>query len=178
VAEREDDELRADHNGLRGNQLGGRNETPTERLDRHWNELLQELRVSQTGVQVLSGFLLTLPFQNRFAGLDGYERTLYLVTVLLACAATLTLIAPVAVHRALFHRHEKDRLVAASHRLARTGLAALGATVCGVIALVFTVVLGRWQGVALGLALLVLLVLLWGVIPLRLRRSGQGRQPR
>src|SRR5439155_6937869 len=41
------------------------NESPTERLDRNWNDILQELRVVQTGVQLLTGFLLTLPFQQR-----------------------------------------------------------------------------------------------------------------
>ena len=99
------------------------------------------------------------------------------MTVLLACAATLTLIAPVAVHRALFRRHEKDQLVTTSDRLARTGLAALAATVCGAISLVFTVVLGRWEGAVLGLALLALVVALWVVIPLRLRRTGPRGSP-
>src|SRR4051812_35091858 len=104
----------------------GRNETRDQRLDRNWNELLQELRVTQTGVQILAGFLLTLPFQARFAGLPSFERWVYLATVLVTCFATILLIAPVAVHRALFRRHEKDRLVDAADRLARAGLGALG----------------------------------------------------
>lgn len=58
-----------------------RHETATERLDRNWVELLQELRVTQTGVQILAGFLLTLPFQQRFAGLDSVQTTAYLVSM-------------------------------------------------------------------------------------------------
>jgi O-antigen/teichoic acid export membrane protein len=146
-----------------------RHESRNQRLDRNWNELLQELRVTQTGVQILAGFLLTLPFQARFAGLATFERWLYLVTVLVSCFATILLIAPVAVHRALFRRHEKDRLVDAADRLARAGLAALGLAVTGVVMLVFTVVLGRWQGLVAGAALLVSIIVFWLVIPRRLR---------
>ena len=68
-------------------------------------------------MQILAGFLLTLPFQARFGGLSTSERTLYLVTAFISCVATILLVAPVAVHRALFRRHEKDRLVDAADRL-------------------------------------------------------------
>ena len=149
----------------------GRSETHNERADRNWNELLQELRVTQTGVQILAGFLLTLPFQARFGGLSSFERGIYLVTVVLSCVATILLVAPVAVHRALFRRHEKDRLVDAADRLARAGLAALGLSLTGVVALVFSVVLGRAEGIIAGSALLVAVVVFWVVIPLRLRSA-------
>ena len=79
-----------------------------QRLDRNWADLLQELRVVQTGVQLLTGFLLTLPFQARFEQLSGYERTIYLVTVTLSVAATGFLIAPVSLHRILFRRHARE----------------------------------------------------------------------
>lgn len=79
-----------------------RGETFEERLDRNWSELLQELRVVQTGVQFLTGFLLTLPFQQRFASLTGGQRVGYLRAVGLSIGSTATLIAPVALHRMLF----------------------------------------------------------------------------
>ncbi|GAA4345744.1 DUF6328 family protein [Angustibacter luteus] len=157
------------HNSDGGRQ-DDRHESRDQRLDRNWTELLQELRVTQTGVQILAGFLLTLPFQARFAGLPPFERGIYLVTVLLSCVATILLVAPVAVHRALFRRHEKDRLVDAADRLARAGLGALGLSLTGVVTLVFSVVLGRWEGIVAGSALLVAIVAFWVVIPLRLRR--------
>ena len=59
-----------------------RDETEAERLDRNWNDMLQELRVVQTGVQLLSGFLLTLPFTERFRTLDVWQERLYLALVL------------------------------------------------------------------------------------------------
>jgi hypothetical protein len=80
-----------------------RGETPLERLDRNWADLLQELRVVQTGVQLLTGFLLTLPFQARFAQLHQFEENLYLSTVGLAIASTGFLIAPVLIHRIAAH---------------------------------------------------------------------------
>src|SRR3978361_1930941 len=94
-----------------------RNETPTQRLDRNWSDLLQELRVVQTGVQLLTGFLLTLPFQARFIALSAFEQNVYLATVGLAIAATGFLIAPVLIHRVLFRRHARKILVTAAHRL-------------------------------------------------------------
>src|SRR5690606_22121652 len=72
---------------------GDRHETPTERLDRNWNEILQELRVTQTGIQILTGFLLTVPFQSRFADLTATQRVVYLVLVLLAAVTTGLMVA-------------------------------------------------------------------------------------
>src|SRR5581483_2525621 len=105
-----------------GQDSTGRHETEVERLDRNWTELLQELRVVQTGVQLLTGFLLTLPFQNRFSQLSSGKQDIYLVTVVAAVAATCFLIAPVALHRTLFRQHARRVTVAAAHRLAVAGL--------------------------------------------------------
>ena len=146
-----------------------RTESHDERMDRNWSELLQELRVSQTGVQILAGFLLTLPFQQRFDDLGTPERTLYLVTVVVACVSTLLLVTPVVLHRALFRRHAKDTLVRAADRLARAGLMALGVTVSGVVTLVFAVVLGGWGGAVAGALLLLALGASWWLLPSRLR---------
>src|ERR1700742_1944101 len=95
-----------------------RGETEIERLDRNWNSLLQELRVVQTGVQLLTGFLLTLPFQQRFDVLDTTMRVVYLITVGSSVCATVLLEAPVAIHRLLFRRHRLEFIVSAAHRLA------------------------------------------------------------
>src|ERR1700754_2235831 len=92
-----------------------RDETEAQRLDRNWSSLLQELRVAQTGVQLLTGFLLILPFQQRFSQLDGTMRTVYLVTVGCSIGATVLLIAPVSMHRLLFRQHRMKTLVTTSH---------------------------------------------------------------
>src|SRR5258705_496107 len=104
-----------------------RSETEAERLDSNWYSLLQELRVTQTGVQLLTGFLLTLPFQDRFALLGSGLRAAYLVTVVCSLAATVLLVAPVGMHRLLFRRHKVRPLVSAAHRFAFWGLLLLGA---------------------------------------------------
>ena len=101
---------------------GGRHETGAERADRNWAELLQELRVSQTGVQLLTAFLLSLPLQQRFTSLSSGQHLTYLVAVCLSVIATGLLVAPVAVHRAVFQRHEKAELVKVGDRAARAGL--------------------------------------------------------
>jgi hypothetical protein len=147
-----------------------RGETPTERLDRNWDELLQELRVVQTGVQLLTGFLLTLPFQARFEQLGSTQQDIYLATVLTAVTATGFLIAPVSLHRMLFRRHARAVTVATAHRLALIGLGFLGLSVIGVVALVFDVVRGAAYGIGFGLGVAVLLLSLWLALPLHLRR--------
>lgn len=149
-----------------------RHETPTERLDRNWTDLLQELRVTQTGVQVLTGFLLTLPFQNRFAQLSDTKQNIYLVTVALAVAATSFLIAPVALHRLLFRRHARRITVAAAHRLALIGITLFGLATVGVVLLIFDVVRGGGFGIAAAVVALALLVVLWLIMPLYLRESS------
>src|SRR5262249_39836401 len=93
-----------------------RSETETQRLDRNWLSLLQELRVVQTGVQLLTGFLLTLPFQQRFDTLNTTMRVVYLITVGCSVAATVLLESPVAMHRLLFRRHRIEYVVATAHR--------------------------------------------------------------
>lgn len=150
--------------------LRERRETPTERLDRNWADLLQELRVSQTGVQLLTGLLLTVPFQSRFAEITAHQRVIYLVTTSLSVVATGLLIAPVMLHRVLFRLHARRPLVQVSQRFAIAGLATLGLAVVGVVGLIFDVVLGPVPGLVAGLAALALLGVLWGVVPGVVRR--------
>jgi hypothetical protein len=151
---------------------GGRDETDVERQDRNWNELLQELRVTQTGVQLLTGLLLTLPFQQRFSVLDDLATGVYLAVVVCAVSATALLIAPVAFHRLLFRQGEKDWLVRNGNLSAMLGLAGLMSASSGAMWLIFDVVIGRVTAcVALAAALLLISGLWWGV-PLNQRRKS------
>jgi hypothetical protein len=146
-----------------------RNETPTQQLDRNWEDLLQELRVVQTGVQLLTGFLLTLPFQTRFAHLGHFERNTYLVTVACAIAATGFLIAPVSLHRFVFRHHLRRQMVTVAHYLALAGLLLLACAVVGVVMLTFGIVLGHSAGVVAAALAAGMLVVLWAMLPLWLR---------
>jgi Family of unknown function (DUF6328) len=146
-----------------------RGETEVERLDRNWNSLLQELRVVQTGVQLLTGFLLTLPFQQRFDVLGPPMRIVYLVTVGFSVCATVLLIAPVAMHRILFRQHRLQVLVSAAHRCAYAGLAFLGLALTGMTIIVFAAVAGRTVGLIAGACALPLFMFFWGALPLTLR---------
>src|SRR5690242_7833170 len=100
----------------------GRNETSLERCDRNLVELLQEVRVVQTGVQVLFGFLLMAPLTARFEHLHGRQHAEYYVSFALAGLAAFLLIAPTAYHRALFRRGDKEYLVTIANRLTIAGL--------------------------------------------------------
>jgi len=169
-----------DDGSARGDSAGGtgrphRNETAAERMDRNWNELLQELRVTQTGVQILSGFLLTLPFQQRFTTLDDLQRTIFLVAVSLSTVATALLVSPVSSHRLLFRRGAKDTLVTTGDRLAKAGLVALGLTVTTVVLLIFNVVLGPAAGWVAAGCMLTFFTLNWLILPLLVWRSRSRR---
>ena len=153
-------------------ETDGRSETPAERADRNWNELLQELRVMQTGVQILTGFLLTLPFQSRFAELDDYQRIVYLVLVVTAVVATALIVAPVSVHRALFRKQMKRHIVTLADRLTRIALGVLALVMTGATLLVFDVVVGRPEGIVAGACVLVVLAIVWVVLPEVLRRRS------
>jgi hypothetical protein len=149
--------------------LQARAETPIQRLDRNWTELLQELRVLQTGVQLLTGFLLMLPFQSRFSQLSTLQNAAYLLTVSLSVAATGCLIAPVSLHRTLFRRHARALLVMKSHRLAVIGMLLLACAVIGAVHLVFDVVAGTVIGVIAAVAAAGALTWLWVFMPHRSR---------
>jgi Family of unknown function (DUF6328) len=149
-----------------------RGETEIERLDRNWNNLLQELRVVQTGVQLLTGFLLTLPFQQRFTVLGEPMRIVYLATVACSVGATVLLVAPVGIHRLLFRRHRLQVIVSAAHRCAYAGLALLGTALTGVTVIVFDAVAGRTAALVAGACALGLFAFFWWVLPLLLRSHG------
>ncbi len=154
-----------------GGGAPGRQEDKHERIDRNWNELLQELRVTQTGVQLLAGFLLTLPFQERFSDLSTVQEVDYLVVVVLSMVSTGMLIAPVSFHRAVFRRQEKEWLVLAAHWSARIGLALMSIAMAGVVWLIFSVVVGTTAANIAGAAVGVFLVGLWFGAPLTARET-------
>jgi hypothetical protein len=148
-----------------------RDETEAQRLDRNWSSLLQELRVAQTGVQLLTGFLLTLPFQQRFTQLDGTMRAIYLVTVGCSIGATVLLVAPVSMHRLLFRRHLLKRLVTTSHAFAIAGTLLLAVALGGVAVVIFDTVIGTTGAWIAGACTLVALASFWYVMPLRFRNA-------
>jgi Family of unknown function (DUF6328) len=154
----------------------GRNESVEEKMDRNWMELLQELRVLQTGVQILAGFLLTLPFQSRFETLDDFQVNLYLANVALAALTTALILLPVSVHRRLFRLRLKATLVSSADRIAKVALAGVGLLSVGTSALVFDVTAGRTAGLTAGAVLLVALLILLVYVPNRLRHgASQGK---
>ncbi len=142
-----------------------RHESEDERLDRNWDELLQELRVVQTGIQLLSGFLLTLPFTQVFDGLDDAQKWLYLGLVLLAGIAVGLNLTPIMLHRRLFRDHVKDRVVETGQVLSQVVIAAVAVLIVGTSVLIFSVVINWTAGLVAGVALAAVLVTLLGVVP-------------
>ena len=147
----------------------GRHETESQRSDRNWGEILQELRVTQTGSQILSGFLLTVAFQERFTHLDTYQYSVYGVLVGLAALSTVLGLATVSLHRAQFHHHRKTAVVRWGSRLLAITITVVGILSAGVVLLIFDVVFGRMAGVIAGAVALIFVVVLLMVIPRAVR---------
>jgi hypothetical protein len=148
-----------------------RDEAPLQRADRNFSELLQELRVLFTGVQILLGFLLSLAFSAGFVGLDGFRHAVYVTTLLAAASSSALLITPVAVHRMLFQGGHKRELVRAAHRIALAALVGLGVTLTAGLLLVLDIAVGRPAALALTTAFVVGLAGLWFGVPRKLRRA-------
>jgi hypothetical protein len=150
--------------------LSDRNETELERCDRHLAELMQEVRVAQTGVQVLFGFLLTVPFTVRFDALTSGERAMYFATLVIAGAAAMLLIAPTSHHRVLFRCGDKHHLVRIANRYAIAGLACVGLAMVGALVFVGDVVFGSAFGGIAGAAAGLACAWCWYGQPLLRRR--------
>jgi hypothetical protein len=149
----------------------GRNETPLERSDRNLVELLQELRVVQTGVQVLFAFLLTLPFSARFREVTDFQTYVYFTTLLVTAAAAVLLIAPTSWHRMLFQRGDKEHLVQVGNRCALAGLACVAISIVGVVLLVSDVLFGSTAMVIAGTGAGAACAIGWFVLPALRRRE-------
>ncbi|BAJ28824.1 MULTISPECIES: DUF6328 family protein [Kitasatospora] len=146
-------------------------ESPQARANRRLVEMLQELRVLQTGVQIVFAFLLGVAFTPGFAGLGAGEQDLYVAVLLLTVLAAAVLATPVALHRALLHHPERPRILRVSARIAQIGLVLLAAALSGAVLLVLTVVLGAAVALPLTGAVALAFTGLWFVLPWAVRRS-------
>ena len=140
---------------------------PEATINRNWTELIQELRSTQTGVQVLTGFLLAVPFTDRFHTLDDVQRAAYLIVLTGAVSATMAVLAPIAYHRILFRQDRRPWLVDSANRIARAGLVLAALTMCGVVFLAFDLAVSRTAGIIASLVAFVAYLAFWVVIPLR-----------
>ena len=158
---------------------GGAAETRKERVDRELIELLNELRVGLPGVQVIFGFLLTVPFAQRFAGIDGDQRSAYLATLIMLTLASLLLIAPAAQHRVLFRQQDKEQLLERSNRYALAGLVVLLAALALAVFFVLHAVVRGAAAASLSAAAILPGVWWWIALPLgRRRTAAQDAVPR
>ena len=154
-----------------------RRETPNQRLDRNYAEILQEVRVVQAGVQLLLAFLLTIAFTPRFAMFTEFERGVYVGALVLGAAANALLIAPAAFHRLVFQRRLKRQLVLASNRFALFGLVLLMLSINSVLLLILSVTVGPEVAIWITAGALGWFALWWYAVPLwsRVKHSGSHR---
>src|ERR1700742_2138250 len=144
-----------------------RDETEKERLDRNLEEFLGELRVALPGVQVLFAFLLVVPFQQRFADVTSFQETTYTVTLLLAAAASICLIAPTVHHRIEFRRQDKRRIMIVANRLGLAGLAFLAVAMTGAIMLIVDFLYGHTTTTIVAACVGLSFAILWFLVPIR-----------
>jgi hypothetical protein len=142
-------------------------ESAGDRWNRNFGELLQEIRVVQTGVQILFAFLLTLPFSARFTSISSLDEGVYVVTLLSAATACVLMIAPVSYHRIAFREGRKPEVVRAANRLAEGGVACLLVAIASAVFVVMDVVIGTVVAGVVSGVIALLSIALWYVLPLR-----------
>ncbi|MDP9845871.1 DUF6328 family protein [Streptosporangium lutulentum] len=157
-------------------------ESPKERVDRELNELLQGLRVSATGVQVLFAFLLVLPFQSRFSEMGPLGHRLFFVALLSGALASVCFIAPAAQHRLLFRTSLKEKMLRRANRIGIVGLIFLMVSMATAVALVVETVIDDVAAVIFSGVVALTAAWLWLLQPIidlhRLRTSRGGRPSR
>jgi len=144
-------------------------ETEWQRLNRNWEDILQELRVIQTGNQIITGFLLAAAFQPRFEDLDPVARGIYLSLLAVAAATTIVGLTPVLLHRWLFRMGAKASLVALGGRLAAGALIGVGVTLAGIVLLIVDLVGGLAAGLVAAAATVAVMAALWILLPSRVQ---------
>ncbi|MFI1753523.1 DUF6328 family protein [Streptomyces sp. NPDC020571] len=153
-------------------------ETPRERVNRRWNEIMQETRVAQTGVQILFGFLLSVAFTPLFHDLDTFDHAVYVTTVISGATATACLIAPVSIHRFLSGQRMKDEMVEVAHRLMMGGMLLMALTIgCTLLLILHVVVPGLMAKLLVG-GVMLWFALSWYALPLWLRHRSDRRAAR
>ncbi|GAA4172955.1 DUF6328 family protein [Gryllotalpicola koreensis] len=161
----------------RPDSLNRPGESDAQRYDRNWEDILQELRVTQTGNQILTGFLLALAFQQRFHELEPLGITIYLVLVGLACTATLLSLAPVSLHRWLFRHHAKKEAVLIGNRILRFALVAVALLIIGVALFLFYFVVSLTAGIIAAVVVALMIIGLWVFLPISVRRREAHAHP-
>jgi uncharacterized protein DUF6328 len=149
-------------------------EDERERLDRHWNELLQELRLAQTGTQILFAFLLSIAFTNRFQDADAFTHDVFAGTLIASALAMGLFLAPVSFHRIVFQRRLRDRMIPIAHHLAGGGLAFLLLAIGGGVLLAIDVVMPRAAAVVCVAAVLAWFIVFWYLVPAYIRRTSEN----
>ena len=132
---------------------------------RQWNELLQEMRVMQTGIQILAAFLIILPFQARFEIVEPREQVFYLLLLVVAVLLIVLLVIPVAVHRHFFGQRVKATTVHLGHIVAKVVAVGVGVLVSGCVWFVLQVLLGWQMGLFIGGPLMLVTLFLLVVLP-------------
>jgi hypothetical protein len=149
-------------------------EDEVERLDRHWNELLQELRLAQTGTQILFAFLLSIAFQSKFQEADTFTHDVYAVTLVASALAVGLFLAPVSFHRIVYRHKLRDRMLPIAGKMAASGLVFLVLAIAGGVLLALDVVLTRAVAIIVVAVVLAWFTVFWYIIPAWVRANANG----
>lgn len=135
-----------------------------QELHRKWNELLQEMRVMQTGAQILAAFLVVLPFQSRFDTLEPPDEKFYLALLIASALLIILLVTPVAVHRHFFGQQLKATTVNLGHHISKVVVTGVGVLIAGCVWFVVQVLMGWQLGVLVGGGLMLAVLFLFHVL--------------
>lgn len=147
-----------------------------ERLDRQWLELLQELRLAQTGTQILFAFLLSIAFTEAFQRADTFTHDVYAGTLVASALAAGLFLAPVSFHRIVFERKVRDKMIPIAGKMTTAGMAFLVLAMSGGVLLALDVVLNRTTAVIIVAVVLTWFIVFWYVLPTYVRRTSENEE--
>ena len=147
---------------------------PRPKALRAYAEVLQEIRIAQTGSQVLLGFLLSMGFTERFSHLNQTQLVMYVSTLTMNVAATAVLVAPTAFRQLTFHRHMERQTLVAANRYVLSGLILLMGTIVGSLLFALSTIFGFGKAAIVAVASLLWFAIWWFGFPMW-SRARHGR---
>jgi Ca2+/Na+ antiporter len=155
-------------------------ESPEQRINREFMELLNELRVVLPGVQLLFGFMLTVPFSAGWDKATGFQRGLFFAVLCAVVISLSCLVAPAAYHRMRFRDGAKERNLRVANGFIKAGLLFLGFSLTGALVVIADFQFGTAAAILSAVFGLTLVAWAWWLMPLSDRareKAGTLRPP-
>lgn len=141
------------------------------RQDGDLSDMLSELRILLPGAQMLTAFLIILPFNSGGKEIIHAERIVFLATFFFAITSLVLMSAPAIQHRLMRPLMSRERFKRVATRQIVAGSFSLALALILGTNLVISTVFGKFFGNSASATLAVLVIFLWCILPMYLKRK-------